>query len=1356
MARWWCTLVYGVGLLSACRFSAQLPAETVITCTSQAECPSGFRCVTRVQRCFSNESDDREAPRLVGALPTHPLRPGANETFTLTSSEPLAAVDVTASPAESLTLSSPDLERVVQGTPVTLQVGAAAADGPVRVLGAAVDRAGNLLSDAELGTVVIDGTAPAVTGVSAPAATRPGAPFVVQIAFSEPVAPGVVLSLTHDLTHLDSQPSTGAGPLLTVTLTFPPGTPDGSYLLSLSQVSDLAGNQMPPLSVSQTVQVQVDGTRPLVQQPTLSRSRFSQVAGFDRLEVPVTVSEPAAITSVCLLSDCRTAQSGDRVVFNVTPAVPEGPAFVTLTAVDAVGNTSDQVTVPVTFDYTAPEVVPGTVTLQLTPPLGCPLQSVSALGPGSTAGLSLTLNERPVRAPTVELMQPMQRTATLETGAATSWSYRLTLPSTLTANGAASWRVSTEDDVGNASVATLPVAAVALDAEAPVLPADLPPGAVTYRRAPWGSADGPVAFSLEVDGGVLEPNTTLRVLSSDTAGALEFGRTTTTSAAAFSLPLSNSDRPTVYVVSVDPACNASPVREVKDIEWVATSNGKRVGSSLENPHTFETFAAFGASRTGGTEVSGESVAQSDGRSLTVETSRRDWVRRRFAPPGRAGAAMAFDAERQRLVEVSLAPAEVWEFDGDVWELRAPEGGVSLPTAGNLQLVFDTRRHRIIAAGFVDALSGQAINQFYEWDGTRWSTPGPMSDGPFTDGPRANFLIAYDTDLQRLLLFGGTTLGVAHTDLWSWNGAVWASLPTLTEPVTTFALVGMTYDPVHHGLVVFENRPRMRALFFDGTAWSLDDSPSAPFQRFTYALPRLPVVFDATLGSAVFFGPRQFSNLTTEAWAWSGPGQWSQLAASAAVAPAGRTLATAAYDPPRQRTVLFGGALQNDYQFTVYDELWSLTASGWSLASEGVPLTAPAGTGGITHVFDDARHVWVTVATSLSADPLVYEWDLRRRVQVTPGTTASPPPRQGFGAATYDPENHRVLLFGGRQCAHFYAPGLCDTFSYANDLWSWNGAVFTNLTPTSGPLPTGRYFAQLTWDHGRHRAVLTNGATVNDVLVPDVWAFDGTQWVSLGASPTPHGAALTFDPDRNRIVAFGGGTDVYLSSGATSHDLWELDGTQWALQTPVGATPPDTIGASATYVTATKRAFFFGGSSPGASYSTASWEWDGANRAWSPVLTRSAPTDRFSPVAYDSRRERVMLGTSWELGLHAAERPGFTGRFSMAAAQAGASRSVQLTVKALVGASGTSPGVDLSVFESGAYLGRAQSQATAATPAPLRWQTTDEAEINRLIGGPQRELGVALAARGFSGGTPVVRAATLTVDAIEVTWSYRRP
>ena len=233
------------------------------------------------------------------------------------------------------------------------------------------------------------------------------------------------------------------------------------------------------------------------------------------------------------------------------------------------------------------------------------------------------------------------------------------------------------------------------------------------------------------------------------------------------------------------------------------------------------------------------------------------------------------------------------------------------------------------------------------------------------------------------------------------------------------------------------------------------------------------------------------------------------------------------------------------------------------------------------------------------------------------------------AMTYDVDRGRVILYGG-----------ADASSVTADTWEWDGdARRWRQISAEGPGP--RTFPALSYHEGAHHALLFGGNRVlfgksddTDTFLNDTWLWQRGRWSRADAAgPPPRAeAAVTYDRRRARVVMFGG---YHRSASGTVRlaDTWEWDGKRWIAMATEGPSPRN--GAALAYDTRRDRVVLFGGS--GASNDT--WEWDGARwtqRDAGQVAGRFNPAMIFDPskgvlIRFGGWTGKIRVDDTWILG-----------------------------------------------------------------------------------------------------------------------------
>lgn len=272
-----------------------------------------------------------------------------------------------------------------------------------------------------------------------------------------------------------------------------------------------------------------------------------------------------------------------------------------------------------------------------------------------------------------------------------------------------------------------------------------------------------------------------------------------------------------------------------------------------------------------------------------------------------------------------------------------------------------------------------------------------------------------------------------------------------------------------------------------------------------------MVWDSSRNRAVVFGGMN-ANMQefSDTWEFTGTA-WTQV--NGATHPSARTYTMMAYDPVRQRAVLFGGKVG----LTYLDDTWEydVATSTWTIR---MPTVAPPARAFASMTFDPVTNeVLLFGGTDLinSASPPVFEdtwswngtrWQLR--------STTGPYGRYAHSMAT-DFARSRVVLFGGFD---------------GNDTWEWNGSTWSQRFASNVNLdPVKRAHGMLAWNGARQRVVLFGGYGFG---LEDTWEWTGTTWVLAESIGPPVRVSAGFAGGAGSVLF--GGSDV-----APRNDTWVL-------------------------------------------------------------------------------------------------------------------------------------------------------------------------------------------------------------------------
>ncbi|MEP7029196.1 MAG: kelch repeat-containing protein [Candidatus Eisenbacteria bacterium] len=380
----------------------------------------------------------------------------------------------------------------------------------------------------------------------------------------------------------------------------------------------------------------------------------------------------------------------------------------------------------------------------------------------------------------------------------------------------------------------------------------------------------------------------------------------------------------------------------------------------------------------------------------------------------------------------------------------------------------------------------------------WTNLFPAGTLP---GRRSDHTFVYDSVHDLGILFGGRNGSSFFRDAFSLSltgSAYWTRLHTVPQGAPGRLLHKAAYDPLRKQLLVFGGYSYDDGWLNDTWALGLSGAPVWSRPDLASALHPVPrsdhvLISDPPADRLVLFGGRDLNNFYNDTWTFDlATGNWLPLG-PAGIPPTPREAMAGAFDPLRDRLLVFGGWNGG----APLSELWSLSLGGTPTWTMLTPLGSPPQAryahsmvydsvrdrmlvfGGFDG-FSDFNNVW---ALNLSGTPT---WEL-----LTPA--GSPPnPLRGHDAI-YDPIRDRMLVFGG------YDGGLHNwvyALALATPAWS-------ALSPTGGP-PKPRDFSFSIYDPTLDR-LLMFGGNDGSIAFEDTWALNWNQ------VPTP--TLLSFADER---------------------------------------------------------------------------------------------------------------------------------------------------------------------------------------------------------------------------------------------------
>ncbi|MEZ5962498.1 MAG: kelch repeat-containing protein [Planctomycetota bacterium] len=212
------------------------------------------------------------------------------------------------------------------------------------------------------------------------------------------------------------------------------------------------------------------------------------------------------------------------------------------------------------------------------------------------------------------------------------------------------------------------------------------------------------------------------------------------------------------------------------------------------------------------------------------------------PRARINHAIAYDAARDRFVMFGGMGqfaafgfdllSDTWEWDGIDWrQIQAPGPARRYGHA----MAYDAERERVVLFGGHGEFSD--LGDTWTWDGTSWTESS--AGGP---SARVGHKLGWHARSGRVVLFGGWwkptgSFYVADNDTWTWDGDTWLQMDPDTPPPPRTDH-GMTSSLSGEPLLLFggfDLRELNDAWEWDGTNWSATTMSNRPPARRGHGL-----------------------------------------------------------------------------------------------------------------------------------------------------------------------------------------------------------------------------------------------------------------------------------------------------------------------------------------------------------------------------------------------------------------------------------------------------------------------------------------------------------------------------------------
>ena len=474
-----------------------------------------------------------------------------------------------------------------------------------------------------------------------------------------------------------------------------------------------------------------------------------------------------------------------------------------------------------------------------------------------------------------------------------------------------------------------------------------------------------------------------------------------------------------------------------------------------------------------------------------------------------------------------------------------------------------------------------------------------------------------------------------------------------------------YDPLVESVVMFGGQAQLdnatarayelpETWEFDGTRWIRRFTDAAPPGRASHVM-----VYDSNRDQIVMFGGLANGELLNDTWVYRGDWfnrEWVEI--DAPNTPGVRQFAAAAFDPIRDRMIVFGGQQLNADRTQLVDlrDMWEFDGTTWTQILESGPdIRKPL------LAWDDARGQLILLGHDSDVRTKMYTYDAAATAwnEVTPEKL---PPCINESGITYDFDKQLVLVAGG-VCVPPSDP--TQSSKTTDEMWAWDGTNWTHVVDDRIVLRTTN--SAFAYD-GRWKSVVIFGGNLAYSTVPqnDTMMYRDDNWIAPPndlTSPAPRSLfAMASDPVNNVIWLVGG-----ISDSATFSDLWkfedgfwhhvsaegmpvcnaplasfdtdrgklvlvcadsstaEWDGTEWKTFSDLRTRPEERRLSHMVYDQQLKKTVLYGGYNVLGDYVNKTWTWNGSE--WSEVKASKRPHYRaLASMWYDPiLRKTVLFG-----------------------------------------------------------------------------------------------------------------------------------
>jgi hypothetical protein len=263
----------------------------------------------------------------------------------------------------------------------------------------------------------------------------------------------------------------------------------------------------------------------------------------------------------------------------------------------------------------------------------------------------------------------------------------------------------------------------------------------------------------------------------------------------------------------------------------------------------------------------------------------------------------------------------------------------------MMMAYDSDHNKaILFGGTVERSAGNwtKVGDTWEWDGNQWTQLGPHVSPP----ARSGGAMAYDPKRKVIVLFGGSdNLGKRLNDTWIWDGHVWKEVgncDTCVRPPSR-CCHNLFYDSTRGEVILYGGCNDYQSFYNDAWGWNGKNWGHIDIQDSPIAS-GAPIVYDPNKQQAVGFLAWQPSGT----WIWDKAGWSKPSLLSLILEPPLRGNSMMANDPGTGKSLLFGGIKTENNLSTFFEDTWVFDGKSWR---EVESILRPPGRWGHAIFFD---------------------------------------------------------------------------------------------------------------------------------------------------------------------------------------------------------------------------------------------------------------------------------------------------------------------------------------------------------------------------------------------------------------------